>query len=139
MKGSRKILVAVNWSMDVLRQGIALSRDEKTWITVLKVIPPYEGDVDLTGIGNIGDVLDGGGRKVAAEIAGLAESERVLIKTRIEEGEIEEKIVEVAEEEQSDLIIMGPTRKKGLRRFFGNNLARKVMNRAPCPVLIVGS
>jgi hypothetical protein len=42
MKGYRKVLIAVNGSLDVLKQGIKLAQDEKTWVTVLKVVPPYE-------------------------------------------------------------------------------------------------
>ncbi|MBI4690885.1 MAG: hypothetical protein HY754_11580, partial [Nitrospirae bacterium] len=57
MKGYRKILIAVNGSKEVLRQGLKLAYDEECWVTVIKVIPPYEGDLNLTGIKNIGDVL----------------------------------------------------------------------------------
>ncbi len=140
MKGCRKVLIAVNGSMDVVKRGIDLADDEKTWITVLKVIPPYEGDLNLTGIKNIGDVLDGGSRLIAAEVASMAEAERAPVKTRIEEGEVHRKIVEVAEEERCDLIVLGAKKQKGvLGRLLGDHVIEKVIDRAPCPVFVVGS
>lgn len=138
MKGCRKVLIAVNGSMEVLRKGIDLADDEKTWITVLKVIPPFEGELNLTGIKNIRDVLDGGAERVVAEVARLAEAERAPVKTRIERGEVHRKIVEVAGEERCDLIILGAKRRKGvLGRILGDHVIEKVIARAPCPVFVV--
>ena len=138
MKGYRKVLIAVNGSLDVLERGIQLAQDEKTWVTVVKVIPPYDGDLNLTGIKNIEDVLDSGAGKAVSMIKTAAESEGALIKTRIEEGDVPEKIVGVAEEEHCDLIILGAKKKKGfLDRLFGDHVAEKVIGYAPCPVLVL--
>lgn len=139
MKGYRKVLIAVNGSREVLRQGIKLAQDEKTWITVVKVVQPYEGDLDLTGIKNLHDVFDDGGIKALADINRIAESEGALVKTRLEAGDVPDRIVEVAQEEKCDLIIMGSKKKKGiLSRIFGDHIVEKVIDRAPCPVFVVG-
>ncbi len=139
MKGFRKVLIAVNGSKEVLKQGINLAKDEKTWITVVKVVQPYDGDLNLTGIKNIEDVLDDGGTKAATEIQEVADAEGALVKTRIEEGDVPQRIVEVAAEERCDLIIMGSKKKKGIMsRLFGDHVVEKVINRAPCPVYVVG-
>jgi nucleotide-binding universal stress UspA family protein len=137
MKGCRKILIAVNGSKDVLRQGLKLAEDEGTWITVVKVIPQNEGELNVTGIKNIGDILDSYSEKERAEINAIAADERVLIKTRIEEGEPHRKIVEAAKEERCDVIIMGAKKRSWLRRLFGDNTVEKVISQAPCPVLVV--
>ncbi len=139
MKGYRKVLIAVNGSKNVLVQGLQLANDEKCWITVIKVIPPYEGDLNLTGIKNIEDVLDSRGEKAVSELKDLAESEGRYIKARLEEGDIHKKIVEVAEEENCDLIIMGAKKRNGIKKLFGNNVIEKVINQAPCPVFVVNS
>ncbi|MCL5023783.1 MAG: universal stress protein [Nitrospirae bacterium] len=139
MKGYRKILIAVDGSKKVLTQGFRLAEDEKCWVTVVKVVPPHDGDLDLVGIRNMSDVLDSGARKTAAELRDIAKDEGALVKTRIEEGEIPEKIVEVAEDEDCDLIIMGANKTNWLRRLFGRNVVEKVINQAPCPVLVVGA
>ncbi len=138
MKGYRKILIAVNGSKDVLSQGLRLAHDEKCWVTVVKVLPPNEGDLNLVGIKNIEDVLNSGRDKEAAEINYIAETEGALIKTRLEEGAPDKKIVEVAEEERCDIIIMGMKKRNWLRKLFGDNTVEKVINHAPCPVFVVG-
>ncbi len=97
MKGYRKVLIAFNGSKEVLRQGIKLAQDEKTWITVVKVVQPYKGDLDLTGIKNLYDVLDDGGARTVSDVSKFAESEGALIKTRLEQGDVPGRIVEVAE------------------------------------------
>lgn len=139
MRGFRKVLIAVNGRLDVLTKGIRLAHDERSWVTVVKVLPSYEGDLELTGIKNIGDVLESEARKAAASIEDAAHEEKALIKTRLEEGVIHEKIVEVAEEERCDLIIMGPGRKSLIGKLFGGDVVGKVIKSAPCPVLVLGA
>lgn len=139
MKGYRKILIAVNGSKNVLKEGLKLAGDEKCWVTVVKVIPPYEGDLDLTAIRNIEDVLNSEGDKAVSGLKEMAESEGALIKTRLEEGAIDKKIVEVAEEERCDVIIMGTKKRSWIRKLFGDNVVEKVIDRAPCPVFIVAA
>ena len=139
MKGYRKVLIALNGSREVLEQGIRLAQDEKTWITVVKVVQPFDGDLNLTGIKNLNDVLDDGGAAAVLEINKTAEAEGALVKTRLEQGDVPQRIVEVAEEEKCDLIIMGSKKKKGiLSRIFGDHVVEKVIDRAPCPVFVVG-
>lgn len=137
MKGYRKVLVAVNGSLHVLHRGMQLARDEKTWLTVLKVVPPYDGDINLTGIRNIEDVLEGGWRDEARTIEQEAEKERILLKTRIETGAVHEKIVSVADEERCDLIVVGRPKHKWLGSIIGDRTVEKVVSKAHCPVLVV--
>ena len=138
MKGFRKILIALNGHQKVLEQGIKLAREEKTWITVVKVVQPYDGELDLTGIKNLNDVFDDGGTRALTDIKRTAEAEGALIKTRLEQGDVPQRIVEVAMEERCDLIIMGSKKKKGiLSRLFGDHIVEKVIDRAPCPVYVV--
>ena len=139
MKGYKKILIEVNGSKDALAQGLKLAQDEKCWVTVVKVIPENEGDLDLTGIRNIDDAINSGAAREINRIKETAEKERVMIKTRLEEGRVCQKIVEVAEEENCDLIVMGAKRKSWLSRIFGENITEKVIDLAPCPVLVVGA
>ncbi|MEK6699882.1 MAG: universal stress protein [Nitrospirota bacterium] len=140
MKGVRKVLIALNGSKEVLKQGIQLARDEKAWITVVKVVQPFDGNLDLTGIKNLDDVLDDGAAGSLADVREMAAREGALIKTRLEQGDVPQRIVEVAEEERCDLIIMGSKKKKGiLSRLFGDHVVEKVIQQAPCPVFVVGA
>ena len=137
MKGYRKVLIAVNGSHDALKQGLNLAYDEECWVTVIKVIPQYEGDLNLTGVKNIGDVLDSEGQKIVSEIKETAKGKGALIRVRLEEGEVDKKIVEVDEEEDCDIIIMGSNKTNWFKKLFGKNVIEKVINQAPCPVLVV--
>lgn len=140
MKGYRKVLIALNGHKEVLEQGIKLAQDEKTWITVVKVVRPFDGDLNLTGIKNLNDVLDDGSSQAMIEIKKIAEREGALIKTRIEHGDVPQRIAAVAEDEKCDLIIMGSNKKKGiLSRLFGDHVVEKVIGYATCPVLVVKS
>ena len=140
MKGYRKILIAMNGSTDVVKEGIRMAQDEKTWVTVLKVIPENEGDLNLTGIKNLEDVLDSGAQKTLADARRVSRDSGALIKTRLEEGAPAERIVEVAAEERCDVIILGAKQQKGwLDRFFGDHVIENVIRLAPCPVFVVGT
>lgn len=139
MKGYRKILIAVNGSLEVLKTGLKIAQDEGCWVTIVKVIPPYEGELHLTGIKNIEDVLDSYGARTISNINGIAKKEGVLIKTRLEQGEIYKKILEVAEEEMCDIIIVGANKTNWFKKILGRDVVEKVISHAPCPVLVVKS
>jgi len=139
MDDYRRVLIAVNGSKDVLVQGLKLVSSERCRVTVVKVNPPYEGDLNLIGVKDIEHVLDSGAEKNVSEIKGIAQCAGVPVKVRIEVGDIDKKIVEVAEEEKSDLIIMGTGAQSGLKKFFLGNLLDEVTRSAPCPVLAVNT
>ncbi|MCK5426146.1 MAG: universal stress protein, partial [Thermodesulfovibrionia bacterium] len=91
-----RLLVAVDGSQaskNALRQAFKLARDEKKWIIVVAINPPYRGDLALVGVSNIDELLKGQGEKTLAEAREIAESEGVTIRTRLEEGEPFEKII----------------------------------------------
>ena len=140
MKGYRKVLIAMNGSTDVVKEGIKMAQDEKTWVTVLKVIPEYEGDLNLTGIKNLNDVFESDARSALADALRVADDSGAMIKTRLEEGAPAERIVEVAAEERCDVIILGAKQRTGwLDRLFGDHVIENVIRRAPCPVFVVGA
>ena len=104
---------------------------------MLKVVPENEGDLELTGIKDIGSVLAGEERQVRAEVQQSADEARVLVKARVEEGGIPERIVAVAAEERCDLIVIGRERLPWYRRLLGPSVAERVARSAQCPVLVL--
>ena len=137
MKDYKKVLIAVNGKMDVLTEGLKSVKDEKCIVTVLKVVPSYEGDLGLVGVKNIGDVLNGDRDRLISELEDVAKAKGAIVRTRVEEGDIQEKILEVAEEEKSDMIIMGAGKQSLVKKVLGMNVTEKVVNQAPCPVVKV--
>jgi|ERR1700690_3648632 nucleotide-binding universal stress UspA family protein len=139
MKGFRKVLIALNGNKKVLDTGLQMAKDEKTWVIVVKVIPPFEGDLHLTGIKNIEDALDSGVGKVISQVEADARAQGALIKTRVQQGNVPAAIVEVADEERCDLIIMGAPKKNWFRKVFGDHAVEKVIDMAKCPVYVVAA
>jgi len=137
MRGFRRILVALDGSRNALAQGLQLAGDEGCWTTVLKVMPANEGDLELTGIKDIEAVLTGEECQLRAEVRQSADEARVLVKSRVEEGGISERIVSVAAEERCDLIVIGRERLPWYRRLLGPSIAERVARSARCPVLVL--
>lgn len=86
---------------------------------------------------NIKEVLKGPGEKILTEAREIAESEGVTIKTRLEEGEAFEKIIDVAGEEGCDLIIMGRRGITRLERALMGGVTAKVVGHFKGRILIV--
>jgi nucleotide-binding universal stress UspA family protein len=136
----RKILVAVDGSessRNALRQAFRLAVDEKCWITVTSVVPPFEGDVDLTGVKDIRASLAKPCEEALREANRIAEEERALIKTVCEEGETYERIVDLADAENCGVIVMG---RRGIGRFeraLMGSVTARVIGHTQRDVLVV--
>lgn len=136
----RKILVAIDGSessRNALLQAFRLAVDEKCWITVASIIPPYTGDLDLTIVGDVRTAIAKPYEDALKEAERLAETEGVLIKTVCEEGEAYERIVDLADGLNIDLMVMG---RRGLGKFeramVGSTTAR-VIGHSQRDVLVV--
>lgn len=63
--------------------------------------------------------------------------EEVKISSVIREGSPAKSILDVASEEDVDLIVIGSSGKSGFDRFILGSVSEKVVHTAKCPVLIV--
>lgn len=136
----RKILVTTDGSESsrhVLRESFKLASDEKRWLTVVSVAPHYDGDLGATWISNVQDAIRKPCLIALSEAEDMAKKEGVSIKTVCEEGEIYERIVDLADAENADLIVMGRKGMAGLERtLVGSNTAR-VIGHSQRDVLVV--
>ena len=56
---------------------------------------------------------------------------------RVRMGAVAESILNVAEEESADLVIMSPRRGRGLRHWIRGSVTEQVTRKSPCPVLSI--
>jgi nucleotide-binding universal stress UspA family protein len=136
----RKILVAVDGSesgRNALLQAFKFAADEKCWITVTSVVPPYNGEIEIISIKDIRASLRKPCDDALREARKLAETERALIKTVCEEGEIHERIVDLADAENCDLIIMGRRGLRPVERMLVGRVTARVIGHSQRDVLVV--
>jgi nucleotide-binding universal stress UspA family protein len=134
----RKILVAVDGSdasMHALKECLKLAGVEKSWVTVVSVAPKYEGDLSAVWVSDVGKSMAEPCQAAISKAKKLAEEERALIKTVCEQGDIYERIVDLADSENCDLIVMGkkgqPDR-EGPHRQCDRKSYRAQSERRPC-------
>jgi nucleotide-binding universal stress UspA family protein len=90
----------------------------------------------------------GGGAYTIIDLRDVAESlvqraardalrKRVEVETHVREGQPAEVIIDVANQEQADLIVVGSRGLTGIKRYLLGSVSSKVSEHAPCSVMIV--
>ena len=136
----RKILVAIDGSessMHALRESLKLATEEKSWIFVISVIPSYEGDLGAVWINNVKDAMKKPCEIALSEAKNIAKNESVPLKTICEEGEIYERIVDLAHSQNVDLIVMGKKGMSKLGRALIGSVTARVIGYSQKDVLVV--
>lgn len=136
----KKLLIGYDGSEGskiALNKGIYLAEFLKAKIIVLAVgrIPDYAETVS-----EIEEAKEQAWKyyhKILEEVKELSRDKNLEVTTMIKYGKPAEVIVEVAEENEVDLIILGPSRYSYMRRRILGSTAEKVVERAGCSVLIV--
>ena len=137
----RRILLSVDGSAHALEAARRLGRlvdAAGAEISLLHVQPP-------TGIWNDPDTKRRrdieqrreAERMFAAMSAPLAQQGLISHRQVLAEGDPAEEIVKCADEIGADLIAMGSHGRTGVLRLLMGSVSRKVLDHAPCPVLIV--
>lgn len=134
----KHILINVNGSLEPLKEALRIAGAEDSWVTVLKVVPPFEGDIDLTGIRDIRAAMYSNRRDAIMSLREAVRREGGRAWVRVEEGDIPETINQVARDEKCDYIYMSSGRDQGfLQGLMGSRLVKKVAAGAPCPVKVI--
>ena len=136
----QKILVAFDGSAsgeNALRQALRLACEEKCWVRVVTVVPPFEGELELTGVGDVHEAILRPARAVLARAEAIAKESGGLIKTSLEEGEASQRITAVAAEERCGIIVMGRRGISRLERMMVGSVTARVIGHSPVDVLVV--
>lgn len=136
----RKILVAYDGSdsgKNAVKQACRLAKTSKSWLKLMLVIPKYEGELELTGIKNIKETLEGPYKSSLEEAKAIADKEEMHILTNMTQGEPYETIVHVADEENCDLIVMGRKGHSHVERTLVGGVTSRVIGHTKKDVLVV--
>ena len=74
---------------------------------------------------------------VLKSAAALAQDAGVKVNTHARQGDPADAILDVAEEQNADLVVVGNKGMSGAKRFLLGSVPNKVSHHAPCSVLIV--
>ncbi|MCK4837635.1 MAG: universal stress protein [Desulfobulbaceae bacterium] len=136
----KKILVAYDGSAtarNALAVAAKLARQDNSWIKVLAVVPPYAGELELIGVSNIKETIEGPGEELLAEALEIADHEGVHVLTNLAQGEPFERISAIADDENCDLIIMGRQGISHLERELIGSVTARVIGHTCRNVLVV--
>jgi nucleotide-binding universal stress UspA family protein len=136
-----RILTAVDGSessVHALRQTFPLARAERSSIHVISVVPPYEGDLRLTGVRrHVTDMLTEPCKRALDEAQQVARVTGASIRTILENGEPHEKIVETAEALNCNLIVVGVRGRNPAEELLIGSMTERVIGYSDTDVLVV--
>lgn len=140
-KEYRKVLVPIDGSASgfhALEQAFQFSSTEKSWIMVVCVAPDYEGDLDTLVVGdNILKEMRRPCEQALVKAKEIAAMRGYTIKTILEEGDPSSRIIDIAEEHNRDLIIMGRRGLSNLERVFVGSVTQRVIGHYHGDVIVV--
>jgi nucleotide-binding universal stress UspA family protein len=144
----KKILVPLDGSQLAERAlGPALHLAQQDGVQVILVRVPTRAQMFIPVEGGYGmlfpDQDDAEARDEALaylkDVQGARVGSHFGLRVRLAEGDAAGALVDVAREEQADLIVMSSHGYSGLTRWVLGSVAEKVLEGAPCPVLVIRS
>lgn len=123
-----------NASEEALRWATSLARDTGAKLVIAHVEEPpmaYAGELPLTPDEATRDELRRSLAQTAPADSSVPYEHKLLV------GEPATAIVDLAEREHADLIVMGSHGRKGITRLLMGSVAEAVVRKAKCPVLTV--
>lgn len=124
-------------SKNALNQAIKLAKKENSKIAAVKVIPSYEGEMEISLAPDIEESIRKPAEKILEEADRMADAEGISIDTILEKGIVHDEIINVARLRNCDLIVMGRSGLSALARAFMGSVTAKVIGYSPIDVLVV--
>lgn len=137
-----KLVLAIDGSdasKVAVKHAVALAKESGGTLIAVHVVPPIDvTDIETFRPDTVLEGLKKEGEKILSEVKDIADKEGVQIQTRIEDGVPYDKICEVADESDADLIIMGSHGRTGIGKVFIGSVTENVISKEKCrPVLVV--
>ena len=131
----KKILAPTDFSdlsVRGVRYACRLAKDVGAEVTILNVVFVDESGVNKREMEDHKQGLEELVAKNMADVGGNLKMHKV-----VDSGQAYATIVERAENEQIDLIVMSSHGRSGLSRMLIGSVTDKVLRMAPCPVLVI--
>jgi nucleotide-binding universal stress UspA family protein len=128
-----KILVAVagrGLCEEMLNMLVDLPPFQQAEVTVLHVVPPQASADGMS------EKLEEGGKILAKAVQSL-KIDPSKVNPRLKQGDAKDIVCQIADEEKSDLIIMGSRGLQGLRAILENSVSQYVFQLTSHPMLLV--
>ncbi len=124
------------FAFNALRKAVDIAKNENAELTIFSVCTQY---LDVEGLSiQLREFLSRQTEEIVAHGLVFAEKSGVIVKTAIEDGySPADNIVNYAERNKIDMIVMGHKSRNGLERLLVGSVAAKVVSYAPCSVLVV--
>lgn len=134
------ILVALDTSRvshSAFKQALALSASMRAKLVVVSVTPKYEGNMSRLEIVDANKQLSEPFRKSLKEAASYAASLGLTVRTVHRTGDPCDEILQIAEEEDADLIVLGNTKRSKVEQLLLGRMRKKIIDSSPCDVMLV--
>jgi nucleotide-binding universal stress UspA family protein len=124
-------------SKEALSRACALSKSDGSEVAVLYVIPRYEEMMDFFKTESVKKSLYQEAEKIVGAAKEVAAGLGVQIKAVVQDGHAGDKIVEIADKMNHDLIVVGTHGWRGVNKAIMGSTAERVIAQASCPILVV--
>jgi nucleotide-binding universal stress UspA family protein len=126
LEGARLHLVTAYHAPQIVQQSTVWTNEPKGMLDTGRPGPRPE-TVDLREVAE----------SVLNRAARVASSKGVDVETHAREGQPADVIIEIANQKQADLIVVGSRGLTGIQRYLMGSVSSKVSEHAPCSVMIV--
>lgn len=132
-----------DFSFEALRRLHTLLPREGTEILLLAIYPsPQAGALTMIGppyidYAELSEQIRQETMGFVAQGAEILRSQGFEVRTEVREGDPAATILDRADEEQAELIVVGSHGRSGLARFFLGSVSQRVVSHAHCSVLVV--
>ncbi|MFZ2498046.1 universal stress protein [Methanosarcina sp.] len=138
----RNIVLATDGSENTQRAisyGIELAKLSGATVHALYVVdtPSIISENWTAGKETIYEIIRADGKKVISKVKKIGEASGVEVKEVILDGYPSNEIIDFAENNNIDLIVMGTLGKTGLEKFLMGSVAEKVVRGSKVPVMVV--
>lgn len=147
----KKILLAVDGSESskkAAKEAANLASSLDAHVSLITVVTPnYSHNIETMEVSNADISIERmeqmkkqkqkEGNQILNEAAQFLEKENIKVAKKVYEGNPAEKICQVAEDEDYDLIVVADKGMGGIKRFFLGSISDKVVRHASTSVLVV--